>query len=91
MRFAAIPLHDLCVDLVRGWRGGLGRQVLGNPHSIALARWSGAQVLAGLVREEGGRASIVQVSNDAFEVVIEIPEVSRAAPVNLQDRSSQER
>ena len=89
-RFAATPLHDLGLDLVRGWRDGLGRLVLGNPHSVALARWSGAQVLVGMVREEGGQASIVKVGKDTFEVVIESPEVSRAAPVNLQDRSSQE-
>lgn len=89
-RFAATPLHDLGLDLVRGWRDGLGRLVLGNPHSVALARWSGAQVLTGLVREAGGRASMVQVGKDTFEVVIESPEVSRAAPVNLQDRSLQE-
>lgn len=57
-------------DVVRQWRDGLGRAVLTAGGALAVARWSEANVLAGLTRESGGTASIRHLTGNAFEVRI---------------------
>jgi hypothetical protein len=90
-RGAAGTVLQLVPDIVRSWRDGLGQQVLGNQRSLAITRWAGAQVLAGLVREEGGKARLHRVGRDVFEVCIDSPMAGSPAPATPQDRLLQER
>ncbi len=68
---------ELAPDIVRAWRDGLELRVRENGSAIAITRWAGAQVLAGLTREAGGKATLRPYGADGQEVLLDLP---RTAP-----------
>jgi hypothetical protein len=64
---------DLAPDIVRAWRDGLELRVREHGGAIAITRWAGAQVLAGLVREAGGKAALRPFGASGQEVLLSLP------------------
>ena len=67
---------ELAPDIVRAWRDGLELHVRQHGGAIAITRWAGAQVLAGLVREAGGTATLRHFGADGQEVLLDLPKTA---------------
>jgi len=58
-------------DLVRQWRGGLGREITASGRARAYVRWDKALLLADLARESGLRVRQRRLDRSVFEVRID--------------------
>jgi len=73
-RHARAEVVELEADVVRHWRDILGAQLARAGKATAYVPWAQAQILAGLVRETGGRSNILALAPQIFEVSLHMPQ-----------------
>lgn len=76
-RHAGVAMLELDRDVVRQWRDMLGDRVANAGQAVAYVPWAQAQILAGLMREEGGTSQIADFTPQVFEVSLALKPTER--------------